>query len=128
MTETILPCPFCGNKASIEEVVGACGMRFSVGCDNTESADCMGYQSFTTFDTRGEAVKAWNRRGPAVVYCQKHVRVMERPIPAAECEQCEATVSAEKPYTGTRTKMQCAARGCDGCLVCEPTSTAGEPK
>lgn len=59
----VLPCPFCGAEASIEECEGGSGLpRFSVGCDSLEAADCMGYQSFTTFDRRGDAVRAWNRR------------------------------------------------------------------
>jgi hypothetical protein len=66
MTEklpAILPCPFCGHSASIEEVNSdPKGASFSVGCDNGEEESCMGYQSLTTFARRSDAVKAWNRR------------------------------------------------------------------
>jgi len=66
----ILPCPFCGDPASVEEVeakssVGS-AVRFSVGCSEGDGADlCMGYQSLTTFNRRGEAIEAWNKRAPA---------------------------------------------------------------
>lgn len=56
---TLLPCPFCGGEAAIEEIDGFSGVRKSAGC-NTEG--CFGFQSMTTFETRAEAVKAWNRR------------------------------------------------------------------
>jgi Lar family restriction alleviation protein len=59
----ILPCPFCGASASIEEFEnGLKGVAFSVGCDSAEEESCMGYQSFTTFARRSDAIKAWNRR------------------------------------------------------------------
>lgn len=64
---TILPCPFCGGPASIEEVDNNGRWKFSVGCStdgNGASDFCMGYQSLTTFSTRHEAVEAWNKRAP----------------------------------------------------------------
>ena len=62
----IKPCPFCGASATIEELSdGPLGIRFSVGCDSETEADCMGYQSFTSFNRRGEAIAAWNKRDPA---------------------------------------------------------------
>lgn len=66
--DSILPCPFCGCTASVEEFASGllvAGVTFSVGCDSTSEADCMGYQSFTTFNTRKEAIEAWNKRAPA---------------------------------------------------------------
>lgn len=64
--QEILPCPFCGASASIEEIPYGLRqdieVRFSVGCDSTSEAECMGYQSITVFNTRAEAIKAWNRR------------------------------------------------------------------
>jgi transcriptional regulator NrdR family protein len=64
----ILPCPFCGHEASVEEVESRASadpkaVRFSVGCDNVDEI-CMGYQSLTTFERRSDAVAAWNRRAP----------------------------------------------------------------
>jgi Lar family restriction alleviation protein len=59
------PCPFCGASASVEEVdtgLGHGGVSFSVGCDSKNEAACMGYQSYTIFSTRKEAIAAWNRR------------------------------------------------------------------
>lgn len=62
LSETIKPCPFCGGVAVLEEDVTVLGARFSVGCANAGEADCVGYQSLTTFGRRSDAVKAWNRR------------------------------------------------------------------
>lgn len=71
MLPAIKPCPFCGGPATIEEVEAKASItpgavRFSVGCsEEGDGADlCMGYQSLTTFNTRHEAVEAWNKRAP----------------------------------------------------------------
>lgn len=37
---------------------------FSVGCDSEFEALCYGYQSLTEFNTRKEAIEAWNKRAP----------------------------------------------------------------
>lgn len=65
----ILPCPFCGAPASVEEcpqgsTTDTSKVMFSVGCDSTDEAECMGYQSLQTFNTRKEAIIAWNKRAP----------------------------------------------------------------
>lgn len=52
-------CPWCGTKATVEEVQKAMGIRKTVGC---ATQYCYGYQSFAAFDTRREAIIAWNRR------------------------------------------------------------------
>lgn len=61
----IKPCPFCGGPAEIEQTTGATSdhksVGFSVGC-TADEADCMGYQSLTTFARRSDAIDAWNRR------------------------------------------------------------------
>lgn len=66
--EKILPCPFCGASASVEEFAAASvdpkAVSFSVGCDNPAEEACMGYQSFQTFSRRSDAIKAWNKRAP----------------------------------------------------------------
>ena len=66
MNEAILPCPFCGASASVEEhprgIRGDIDVVFSVGCDSRSESECMGYQSLTCFNTAAEAIKAWNRR------------------------------------------------------------------
>lgn len=67
----ILPCPFCGSPASVEEFPSGATMKsgavaFSVGCDSSDEALCPGYQSLTQFARRSDAVAAWNRRAPAV--------------------------------------------------------------
>ena len=62
----IKPCPFCGASASVEETrasgLKVDGVMFSVGCDSETEATCMGYQSLTAFNTRREAIEAWNKR------------------------------------------------------------------
>jgi Lar family restriction alleviation protein len=65
----ILPCPFCGSSASVEEVeekssANTKSVRFSVGCTEDRGNMCMGYQSFTTFNSQREAIEAWNKRTP----------------------------------------------------------------
>ena len=60
----IKPCPFCGHAASVEETADDGYVRFTVGCDNPNVEDCMGYQSLSTYDRRSEAIEAWNRRAP----------------------------------------------------------------
>ena len=66
MDSELLPCPFCGGEASLEQAEGSLGrMRWTVGC-NERTDDgailCYGYQSLTTFATKREAAEAWNRR------------------------------------------------------------------
>ncbi|PWU21865.1 MAG: hypothetical protein C5B50_00850 [Verrucomicrobia bacterium] len=60
----IFSCPFCGSSASIEEITYGGIPFFSVGCDSKSEDSCMGYQSLTVFNTRADAVKAWNKRAP----------------------------------------------------------------
>ncbi len=57
----LLPCPFCGGEASIEESELLGDIRKSAGC-STEG--CQGYQSTITFSTKREATNAWNSRNP----------------------------------------------------------------
>jgi Lar family restriction alleviation protein len=53
------PCPFCGRAAALEETHGtASPVTFSVGCLDES---CIGFPS-TTFQTRKDAITAWNRR------------------------------------------------------------------
>ena len=67
----LLPCPFCGGPAVMEEVeaksIGE--SRWSVGCSEQRVvfAECMGYQSLTTFDRKIEAANAWNTRDGKLV-------------------------------------------------------------
>lgn len=60
--EEIKTCPFCGASATIEEHNANFGVVFSVGCNSDIEPECMGYQSLTMFNTRAEAIAAWNRR------------------------------------------------------------------
>jgi hypothetical protein len=59
----LLPCPFCGGEAQLEEIdsrsskTGA--VAFSAGCHNE---GCIGYQSMSTYARRTEAANAWNKR------------------------------------------------------------------
>jgi hypothetical protein len=78
MNEKILPCPFCGASASVEEVSSSPGYIFySVGCDG--EVDCMGYQSLTTFATKHEAIVAWNKRVPIPVFPMEYAPELTDP-------------------------------------------------
>lgn len=65
-TPELLPCPFCGGEAEIEEIseenshTGTAG--YAAGCANSE---CLVYQTFDKFALRKDAVKAWNTRAPS---------------------------------------------------------------
>lgn len=65
----LLPCPFCGGPASIENVKGKAvdELRRSAGCDNEE---CHGYMSMQTYPRIADAVKAWNTRHPEPAQAQ----------------------------------------------------------
>lgn len=60
----LLPCPFCGGEAVMEEIEEKIfgTVRFSVGCATEDEATCMGYQSLTSFSRRCDAASAWNTR------------------------------------------------------------------
>jgi hypothetical protein len=65
----VLPCPFCGGPAEVEEWPAASvdwkKVSFSVSCVAENDGPCPGYGSVTRFSRRGDAVAAWNRRVPA---------------------------------------------------------------
>jgi hypothetical protein len=70
----LLPCPFCGSKATLEAIpAGVDDTRWSVGCcDNDAKTECMGYQSLTSFNRRSEAANAWNtREGKLVILIEE---------------------------------------------------------
>lgn len=66
VTETPLPCPFCGSPSEVEEVgMGSADrVSFTVGCASTSEDACMGYQCLQTFPSRKDAIAAWNKRAP----------------------------------------------------------------
>ena len=74
MSEELLPCPFCGGEAKLQDFQSASGRMWLVGCsDNTCVIPCdtsLGYL------TKQRAIKAWNRRA-------------------------ERTCTMDGPYTGT---------------------------
>jgi hypothetical protein len=51
-------CPWCAGLADFENLENG---RYSVGCNDSEG-ECLGFQLMTTFATKREAQKAWNRR------------------------------------------------------------------
>ena len=58
MSETLLPCPFCGGEADIEEIPGSPFTNdpymWAVGCEECN----IGWYE----ETKEEAIAAWNRR------------------------------------------------------------------
>ena len=63
MDEKLLPCPFCGAEAKLLSLSGA----FRVVDTNYK---CPIQPSEKWFATEEEAVSAWNRRSPDIVYCR----------------------------------------------------------
>ncbi len=68
----LLPCPFCGCEAELEHLENT---QWSVGCLEGDHGPCIGYQSFTTFARRSEAIAAWNQRA-ALQYFEATLRPM----------------------------------------------------
>lgn len=61
----LLPCPFCGAEAVIEEIPGGyVDCTFSVGCNSKEEVNCIGFQTLSNYNTKREAAEAWNKRDP----------------------------------------------------------------
>lgn len=64
----LLPCPFCGNKATFEEVKDSGGtVWWTVGCmlkvsEHDEDDGCAGYQLLKVFSRKSAAAAAWNKR------------------------------------------------------------------
>ena len=62
----ILPCPFCGGKADIDEVsagsVDPRSVAFSVSCVAENEEPCPGYAGGASWSRRSDAIKAWNKR------------------------------------------------------------------
>ena len=59
--EKLLPCPFCGKPAKLEDLGDHHGEYFNLGCSDN---DCRGhYFAYTEpMDDRAKAVEDWNRR------------------------------------------------------------------
>ena len=56
ITPELLPCPFCGGKAKLD---GAVNKVFWIRCNNK---DCEVGCITCDFETKAEAIKAWNKR------------------------------------------------------------------
>lgn len=74
MSEELMPCPFCGGKAHIKEIVSSCERLYMVGCSDSE---CMGFETLYAKPTVGEALAAWNHRAEHT--CQIVVSVDRSP-------------------------------------------------
>ncbi|BCH63033.1 hypothetical protein RvVAT039_02490 [Agrobacterium vitis] len=83
MTETLLPCPFCGDKAQIEKWHGGQPDRHMISCWNT---DC-DHDPRVIAETRAEAVQKWNRRAMIVLECGGEAK----PVYVAEIEAAPST-------------------------------------
>ena len=54
MTEKLKPCPFCGNEAEFDE--------WKIFCIRCLNGDCDIKPQTDWFNTKEEAIEAWNRR------------------------------------------------------------------
>ncbi|MHA2066226.1 MAG: Lar family restriction alleviation protein [Candidatus Thorarchaeota archaeon] len=53
------PCPFCGSEGRIHRVLSFGTNAYYPRC---RTEDCVGNNGWVSFETKAEAVKAWNRR------------------------------------------------------------------
>lgn len=61
MSADLLPCPWCGGCAEIDETFGSVpGWAVSCATD-----DCLGYKTFGSYARKADAAKAWNTRAPS---------------------------------------------------------------
>ncbi len=69
----LLPCPFCGGPAELDNAAEPqFTRRPTVTCANE---DCFGYMPSAYFARDSEAIEAWNRR-PALSQRDEHIRVL----------------------------------------------------
>ena len=62
MNNKLLPCPFCGGEAHLEELVIDHEHNYFVECGG---AKCSVAPATALFETKEEAIKSWNTRKPA---------------------------------------------------------------
>lgn len=61
----LLPCPFCGGKAEVEQIPSATWDKFVAHCKSSKCiAFYIGYCDEGIYDTRTKAIEAWNTRTP----------------------------------------------------------------
>ena len=105
MSNTLLPCPFCGGGAELRE--WSSGTHYyRVECVDLEYCDCHG----VSYSTAEEAIAAWNRR--AQPENEPLVRCGECIVPIADCPcvMCNAEtdfpVLAAQPERSEGAKMK----------------------
>jgi len=59
VTQALLPCPFCGNRAIIETFQS--GLK-QVSCSDDDASSCLAAITWGSFATEAEAIAAWNTR------------------------------------------------------------------
>jgi hypothetical protein len=64
MTETLLPCPFCGGEATVGSMSadGPLGAKYWAEC---MAVDCPVRPDGRGYDTEAEAIAGWNTRAAA---------------------------------------------------------------
>ena len=55
MSETLLPCPFCGGECELTDNDSARDMMYMISCSSGCIHSCY-------YDTKKAAIKAWNKR------------------------------------------------------------------
>ena len=75
MSETLLPCPFCGGEAMTLTDSHVIAVKTSVGCQDDE---CRGFIGLSwLYDTEAEAIAAWNTRSDYYGYEQAAIEAWE---------------------------------------------------
>jgi hypothetical protein len=114
LTESLKPCPFCGDKARIEERQDESLFShdivtwYWVQCSNTKNVDtdCPAYDGSGS-EVKEEVVEAWNRRAERCKSCQE----LRRRIQQLESQLAKAEKAGRyDPWAGRDREKEAAER------------------